>query len=287
MGYRGQSGSRRGAGEKFQKSSHDKAKSKTLKQKSGGKYAPEVATPSGEEVAEKTLASLNRLGTQTFALSPFSQYFDDWLVNLRQVVSELESNPAMTVDEVFLKERTQIFAEVEGALAEERLKGDKLEASASALAENNHFLVETDAQYAAQTRELGEKRNREIERLTQKLHESEHELSSVEQVKTSFLNPFARRAKAQKQAEASQKLRAAKTELEIAAQNFKVEQDKLHDEYEKKKQAIMGKVRSLETEIADIETDGSVKARQSSCNALAIAVRAFLERKSASSQAKP
>jgi hypothetical protein len=286
MGYRGQSGSRRGAGEKFQKSSHEKAKSKAKKNKSGNvKYAPEEApVQSSEEVMEKTLGSLNRLGSQTFALSPFSQYFDDWLVNLRQVVSEFESSPAITVDEAFVKERTQILADVEGELAKKKLKETELETSAKALAEINHLLVEIDAQYAAQTRELAQKRNRDIERLTKNVHNLEEELSLTEQIKTSFLNPFAKKAKTQKKEEVTQKLAAAKKELELAVQGFGVEQEKFHDEYEKKKQAALERVQSLEKEIVNIETDSSLETRQTATNALGNAVKALIQRKPVPSQ---
>jgi hypothetical protein len=122
MGYRGKTGSRRSSGEKFQKSSHEKAKSKTQKNKPNVKYAPEeTSVPSAEEVAQKTLISLDKLGTQTFALSPYRQYYDDWLINLRQVLSEFESNPAVNVDDAFVKERTQMFADVEGELAKNGL----------------------------------------------------------------------------------------------------------------------------------------------------------------------
>jgi hypothetical protein len=42
---------------------------------------------------EKTLGKLHGLGSQKFAVSPFSQYFDDWLLNVREVLSEFESTP--------------------------------------------------------------------------------------------------------------------------------------------------------------------------------------------------
>ncbi len=283
MGYRRQSGSRRGSGEKFQKSSHEKAKSRTQKKKHGKYAQEETSIPSAEEVTEKTLSSLDRLGNQTFALSPFSQYFDDWLVNLRQVVSEFESSPAVSVDEAFVKERTQIFIDVEGELAKRRLKEADLEASASMLAETNHLLVELDAEYAAQNRELAKKRNSDIERLTKNVHDLEEELARVGQMKTSFFG-FTKRAKKTKEEETTQRLNAAKTELEIAVQNFTVEQEKLHDEYEKKKQATIEKVQSLEKEIVDIETDSSLGTRQAASTALANVVKALFQRKTVSSQ---
>lgn len=280
MGYRSQSGPRRGAGEKFQKSSHAKAKPKNQKNKPGVKYAEEEPALSLEQVAGKTLKGLAKLGSQTFALSPFSQYYDDWLVNLQQVVSEFESNPAVKVDETFTKDRAQAFGNIEGELAKKRIRDAELEASAKELADSNHLLVETDATYAAQTRELAAKRNGDIERLTKDVHELEEEVAKIGQMRTSFFG-FTKKAKTKKQEEANQKLTSTKNELEIALGNFKVEQEKLHDEYEKKKQALIEKVQSLEKEIVNIETDSSAEARQVASTALANAVNAFLKRKPA------
>ena len=81
------------------------------------------SAPSPQEAANKALSSLSKLGTQTFALSPFSQYFDDWLVNLRNVLSEFESNPAISEDDQFIKDRSQIFLNAERELAVQLLEG--------------------------------------------------------------------------------------------------------------------------------------------------------------------
>ncbi len=284
MGYRSQTGSRRSAGQKFQKSQHEKAKAKGEKRKSGGKYLEEE-TPlvTAEEVAEKTVGSLNKLGSQTFAVSPFSEYFDDWLVNLREVLAEFESSSAISVDDPFVKERSQIFTDAERELAERRLKEAALEEAAKTLSENNHVLVQIDEEYAAKTRENGVKRNTDIERLTRNVHALEEELERVEQMKTSFFG-FTKKAKVKKGAEATQKLGSAKSELELTVQNFTVEQEKLHDDYEKRKQAVIEKVQTLEKEVENIEADSSLAVRQAACNALVNAVNALLKRKAASPQ---
>ncbi len=281
MGF---TGSRRGAGQKFQKSSHEKAKAKGQRHKSGGKYLPEeTSTPSLQEISDKTLSALNKLGIQIFALSPFRQYFDDWLVSLRNVLSEFESNSAVSPDESFVKERLQILLDVERELMERRLKESTLEESAKVLSEENHKLADMDAENATKNREFAEKRNADIQRLTKKVHDFEAELDTTGQMKTSFFG-FTKKAKAKKLADVSQKLNAAKTELELAVQNFGVEQEKLHDEYEKKKQALIEKVQVLEKEISDLETDGSVDARHAACSALAEAVKALVQRKTVQSQ---
>ena len=282
MGYRPQTRSPRNAGRGHQKSQHEKAKARTQKHRAGGKYLPEKQIATVEEVVEKTLGSLNKLGNQIFALSPFSQYFDDWLVNLREVLSEFESSPAISADDQFVKERSQTLVDVEGELAEKRLKEAELAETAKTLSENNHLLVQIDEEYAAKTREIGSRNNSKIQHLTQNVQNLEEELDQLKQMKTSFLGAFSKRAKEQKLAIATQKLNSAKSELELTVQNFTVEQEKLHDEYEKKKQAVIEKVQSLEKEVENLETDSSLEARQAACNALVNAVNALIQRKTIS-----
>ena len=281
MGFRSQTGSRR-SGQKFQKAPHEKSKHKTQKSKIKGQFAEETPVLSPQEILEKTAERLGKLGTQTFALSPFSQYFDDWLVNLRQVIAEFESYPGVNTDEAFTEDRTQIFSDVEGELAKRRLQEAELNTSAKALADNNHLLVETDASYASQNREIAAKRNGEIERLTRIVQELESELSLAQKTKTNFLNPFAKNTKAQNVAAANQKLIASKSELEITVQNFAVEQEKLHDAYEKKKLEIMEKVRTLERQITDIEIDTSAPVRKATSESFIEAAEALLQRKTSS-----
>jgi hypothetical protein len=283
MGYRSQGSPRRSSGQKFQKSQHEKAKSKAHKRQARGRplrEEPQIAT--AEETAEKTLNRLKRLGEQKFAVSPFSEYFDDWLINLKEVLSEFESSPAVSVDEAFVNERGRLIAKVERELAELKQGEAALDVAAKELADNNHLLVQIDAEYAAKTREIGPRRNAEIQGLTLNVQSFEGELERVKAMKTSFFS-FTKRAKAQKESEALRKLESAKTELESALQNFKVEQEKLHDDYEKKKQAVIEQVQRLEKEVEKLENDSSLTVRSSASEALADAVNALLERQPASS----
>ena len=76
MGY--QSGQRRGG---FQKASHEKKKTRIHKPRGKNKQIlEEKHIDTAVEITEKTLNSLKRLGEQKFAVSPFSRYFDDWLI---------------------------------------------------------------------------------------------------------------------------------------------------------------------------------------------------------------
>ena len=279
MGYRSQSGSRR-SGQKFQKSAHEKAKAKTQKQRGKNKLMEERPVATAEEITEKTLNSLKRLGEQKFAISPFSKYFDDWLINLRGVLSEFEANPDVNTDEAFVKERELATAKIEHELNELKQEEATLNVAVHDLADKNHLLVELDAGYAAMTREIGPKNNVEIQNLTHAVHHLEEDLKQVKATKTSFFG-FTKKAKAKKEAEIIQKLEPAKAAVESAIRNFKVEQENLHDEYEKKKQTVIAEVQALEKEVEKLETDRSLDVRHVASEGLVEAVKAFQKRKPA------
>ncbi len=277
MSFRSQTGNK-GASRQFSKTTHDK-KTKEKKQRKTAKYLQEE-TPqiSAKEVAERALSGVNRLGNQIFALSPFSQYFDDWIVNLKQIVSEFETNPAIKSDEQFQKERAQIFLDVEAALAEDRLAESTLTEEAKALEENNHKIVDADKEYAEKTREISNKRNSELQRLSSTVRQLEDDLAARQEAKIGFFKFKEKRQAAEQLAQTTQDLKTAKTKLEVATENFKVEQEKLHDNYELRKQELNEISDRLHKQLEKLETDTSIEARQKASNALAQSINAQVSR---------
>ena len=277
MTYRPQTRSRDNTTRQSSKSERAK-KAKEKKQRSAGKYIEEPTEVSTQQIVEKTLASLTNLGNQVFALSPFSHYFDDWLVHLRQVISEFESTPDIRVDEQFVKDRTQILLDVEGALAEKRIQESSLDGEAKELVDNNHLLVETDKEYAEKTRQLSNKRNADVQRLSKEIRELEDDVASQELIKISFYKFNAKKKARENLAQTRQALKSKKNELEVTLSSFTADQEKLHDSYEKKKQEITNKIDSLHKILEKTETDTSVEPRQAACTALANAIKTLLQR---------
>ena len=255
---------------KLSKTEHDKkAKAKKQRQNDAKHLIEETPQASPQEVAERTLSSVNRLGNQVFALSPFSQYFDDWLVNLRQVVAEFESNPAIKVDEQFTAERTQIFQDVIAALTENRLAESTITEEAKALEDVNHKIADADKQYAEATREMNNKRNCEIQKLSNTIRMLEDDLAAQQQVKLGFFKFKEKRIAQENLQRTTKELTAAKNELEVKLETFKTEQDKLHDNYQLQKQQLSQESDRLHRELEKLETDTSTEPRQKACTELA------------------
>jgi hypothetical protein len=137
-------------------------------------------------------------------------------------------------------------------------------------------LEEMDAEYADQNRNLKVKEKSSMDALIKNVQQLEEELARVRQIKTR--NPLKRIAKEQKIVEVTEKLNTAKQELALAAQNSEVEQQRIREEYEKKKQTTIKKVHSLEKEIETKKTDKSLEARKAATRALAKAVKALVQR---------
>lgn len=134
--------SRKSATKKTTKTTRSK-KTKAPKRRAITKASTDKTTEvTAQEVVDKTINDLNRLGAQLFALSPFSQYFDDWLNSLRQVLSSFESNPILKVDAEFTEEQSKLFTELESKLSDIKLAESTLTTETKALSENNQKIVE-------------------------------------------------------------------------------------------------------------------------------------------------
>jgi DNA repair exonuclease SbcCD ATPase subunit len=257
-----------------------KAKVGRRRHRSGNRYLlEENHVPTSEEAVAKTLGRLRGLGNQIFALFPFNEYFDDWLVNLKDVLSCFESSSVISEDNQFINERSKILSNIELELEERRHREAAYDGVMKNLSDNRSLLEQIDKEYATRTRENEKRKNSEIKRLSRNVQVLKEELDSIFQMKTGIFRSLSKKAKAQKEAEATQKLNSAQTELQLAEQNFTVEQEKLRNEYEKRKQPIIEQIQKLQKEIENLEIDGSLEARRAACEALANSVNALLQRK--------
>lgn len=272
-------GSRRGGGRGRGKV-HSERKHKGQKHRSGGKYLMETSeAPAFEEVVEKTLSRLGNLGGQIFACSPFSQYYDDWLLSFKSVISEFESNPAVEIDEEFVEARSQLVADVELKLSERQRDEAVLENITRRLAKQRSLLVQADTEYSYGTQNLVSERKSETKHLTRAIRDFEEELEETNQTQVSVFSPLARRSKSRKKAELTRKLDTAKGELESVMKELEAEQEKLRVAYEEKKKALIEEVKRLEEKVGSSEADGSVEDRRFACEELVKAIQALLQRK--------
>jgi C4-dicarboxylate-specific signal transduction histidine kinase len=120
--------------------------------------------------------------------------------------------------------------------------------------------------------------------LNKNVDELANEIAKLKMFKKS--NPVKKGAIQQQVFETEQKLFDVKKRLELAEKSSSYELEQLRAEYEKKKQAL-GKMQSLEQNIATKTVDASAEVRKEAAKALVQAVKLLSQRKTAASMEKP
>ncbi len=260
---------------------HEKVKAKATGQKrrsSGSYLSEEKHVPTSEEIADRTLNRLRNLGNQRFALPPFNVHFDRWLMNLRDVLSEFESSPTISVDDQFVKERSQILSNVELDLEERRHKEASHEETIKSLWDTRILLERIEEEYTTRIKEIEGRKDSEIKLLSSKVDDLKEELCRTARAKMGILRVISKKSRAQKEAEAAQRLKSAQRELTLAVQYFTAEQERIRDDYERRKQPVIEQIRDRQKEIENQEIDASLETRRAACEALVNAVNALLQR---------
>ena len=281
MGYRRRVSGSRNSGRGRRIPRHEKAKAKKQKHESSVGYAPEEdSTPKSENIVERTVNSLRNLGKQVFAVSPFSEHFDRWIMDVRVVLSELESSPALSIDDEFKKESTQILIDVELRFEDRKRREVSAEKAVRNLADNRILLEKMEEEYSVRKKAAEKRKANEFMRLSSNMNGLREEAVRISQMKTGIFRGVSKKAKARKEADARQRLSQAEKELSISVQDFDAQHEKLKAEYEKRKEPVIEQVKAEERELEDAEIDHSLETRQAASEALINAVNSFFQRKS-------
>jgi hypothetical protein len=162
---------------------------------------------------------------------------------------------------------------------EERRHGEaSREEAIKRLSDTRILLEQIEEEYTTRTKEIKRRKDSEIKRLSSKVDGFREELYYITRTKRGILRVISKKSRAQKEAEATQRLNSAQRELELAVQYFTAEQERLRDEYEKRKQPVTEQIRDHQKEIENQEIDGSLEDRRVACEALVNVVNALLQR---------
>ncbi len=175
-----------------------------------------------EAIKNETLEFIELLSVEKFEYSPISRFFDDWMVNLKQVVTSFTSNGIIEPDEEFDKQFSDIFNDIEEQLAQRLLNEAEIEVSTKSLEENKQILSEISAGYAAQSKDMVTKGTSTIDFLIKNVQHIETELAELEKSKASLLHPLKKLAQEQKHAELTKKLFDSKKRLAMVVQSSTV-----------------------------------------------------------------
>jgi hypothetical protein len=251
-----------------------------------GYLLEEEHTVGAREIVDRTLNSLGRLGNQRFAVAPFHEHYDRWLLSVRNVLSEFEASPAINVDDHFKEECLRVVADIELALKDRRVKEVSNDEAVRRVNHNlldaKTLLAQADREYAAKMSEIAAKRENAVKPVASNLGRFREDLNRIVSMRAGFLRGISKKAKAEKTVEATEKLDDTKKELATIQQSFATEQKKLRDEHQRRRHQILKQIDNYQKEIENLEAgrqiDDALNARQAACEALINAVNGLLQR---------
>ncbi len=264
-----------------------KSKSKLGKHGTGVPYRlEEERTLTAAEIVDRTLNSLSRLGNQRFAVAPFHEHYDRWLLSVRNVISELIASPVVTVDDHFKDECSRVLSDIELTLKDRRAKEASNDEMARFVNRNvlnaKSLLAQTEREYAVKMNEIAAKREDAIKPVATNLGRLRQELSRISRMRAGFLRGISKKVKAQKTTEATQKLDTTKRKLATIEQSFATEQKKRQVEHERRRRQILEQIANYQKEIANLDSgpkvDDALDVRHATCDALVNAVNSLLQR---------
>jgi hypothetical protein len=269
-----------------------KSKTKPGKHEAGGAYRLEEHTLTFPEIVDRTRNSLGRLGSQRFAVGPFYEHYDRWMLSVRNVLSEFEASSAAAVDDSFKEECTRVLSEIESTLNDRRAKEASNDEAVREvnrnLLDSRSLLAQTEREYAAKMSDFAAKREHAIKPVASNLGRLRQELGRISRVRAGFLRGISKKTKAQKEAEATQKLESTRRELAKVEQSFAAEQAKLRKDHSKKKQQFLEQIATHQKELDNLEAgsdmDDAVEVRRAACDDLIVSIDAFLKRTGTSSE---
>jgi chromosome segregation ATPase len=191
-----------------------------------------------------------------------------------------------SVDDQFAKECSQSITDIEQALNERRIKEtareETLRKISQSILDEKRAVGQIEREYSAKAKEIIHQRENTIRPVAGKLANLRRELDRVIGMRTGFLRGISKKAKMQKTEETTHKVDTTKKELAKIEQSFVTEQERLKDDYRKRKQQILAEIARHQREIESLEAgpqmDDAIDVRRSACDALINAVNALLQR---------
>ena len=280
MGYQPHAKSPRRAIHEYRKTIRERVRDrKRITKRVGKQSLEEKPAITEKEISEGTLKRLHTLGNQKFGSSPFSQHFDRWLTDVEIVLTDFESHPNISVDDQFLRERSQTLSIINRQLENRRQDEASVEQEIRNLSGSARRLQQIDIEYVTLTRTIKTRKNREVKNLQKIVDSLEKEQTKIIQMKTGFFRGISRKDREQKEFEVTQKIDTRQREIELVVQDFNARQKKIRDEYEKKRYPVVENIKKFKKLFQNLETDGSLEERWFACEALVDSVISFLQRK--------
>jgi hypothetical protein len=204
-------------------------------------------------------------------------------MNLRDILTELESSQVIVVDDQFRNEISNALSNIESDLESRRLRESSIEERLRSLTDVRKLLEQADAEFAEKSRQIRDQREDGLSRAAREASSAKVELQRVSRLKTSLFRGLTKRAKAEKEAEVKQRIQLVEKRSRAIEQSYNTDLEKLRREHEETRRDILDRHEIMQDTLQTLQTellaDNSLEARHVACEALVNAINGLATRR--------
>ena len=286
MSYQQRATPRARAPRGFSRPRREKSKARVKKHQISQADLEEKRRLTLDEVVEQSLNSLGSLGGQVFALSPFHEHFDRWLMSLRIVMDDFKSSPMVTIDDPFKEEMEKVFSDIESALIIERRAEDSrvesLQGLYSRIQGPRRMLSKVEQDHISEMRNFNVLKEQAIRSLKEEIETLQKELSEARNARPGFLSGITNKVWSRREERLAVMLAASEKKLEETSSSLVANEENLRNKFEINKLEINLQVDQKQREIEGLEAtsqvDGSEPIRRAACEELSNSIKALVAR---------
>ena len=229
-------------------------------------------------VSVRVLNALDHLGTQRFALPPFSEHLERWIKDVRALLAEMETELPEAANQPYRENSERILSEAQQALRKridaEKENSEELSKLHQELTSCELELSNLQHEYKTRTHEARRGHERSLEKIQDEIDSLDKQRLKLLRKRPSIVDRILHRPR-NKLEESMRALETKKTDMGGKQRTLKQNLDKLRAEYETSRKQMIERQESLKARFAEYKTnipDDALDIRNQTCRELGRAV---------------
>ncbi|MGD0176749.1 MAG: hypothetical protein ABSC50_08010 [Candidatus Bathyarchaeia archaeon] len=273
-------------GTRFRRPSTKKHSKERREERQTSVFYQEATPIDPSQVSSKILNALGHLGTQRFALPPFSEHFERWIKDVEAVLTELETELPNMADQPYRVNVQNVLSSLREALrkqiqAEKDSSGD----ASKLLQELNTCQLELsklEHEYGTQTYNARKRNERTVGKLKGEIDVLDNRRLKLLRKRPSIIERILHRP-GPKLEESTSALQSKRTEFDMRGTLLQHELDELRANFDVKSKHLRERQEGLKAKLAEFNRNTSndaLEVRNAACQELRLEVTQALDRSS-------
>ncbi len=230
------------------------------------------------QVSARVLNALEHLGTQRFALPPFSEHFERWNKDVRAILVEMEIELPEVVDQPYRGDSERILSDIQMALRKridaEKENSEGVSKLHQELASCELELSKVEHEYKSRAHEAKRGHERSLEKIKGEIDSLDKQRLNLLRKRPSILDRLLHRPRT-KLEERVRALQTKRTDIGSKQTTLKQNLDQLRADYETSRKQLIERQVALKAKLAEFKTNtpnDALDIRNQSCQELSRAV---------------